>query len=133
MTPDRRRRAAAAIDVVAVVLFVVIGRASHHHGESVEGVASTAWPFAVGLGAGWGLLAAAGRFRAFRPASPASLPAGGAVCVATVAIGMALRVVAGQGTAPAFIAVATGFLGAAMLSGRLVLAATARRLARRGR
>jgi hypothetical protein len=131
MTPGRWRAAAPGIDVVAVVLFVVIGRAAHHHGETVAGFASTAWPFAVGLGAGWALVVAMGRRQIgiVRRASPASLAAGGAVCVCTVAIGMALRVVAGQGTAPAFIAVATGFLGAVMLGGRVVLD-TAARLAR---
>lgn len=127
-----RWRAAAAVDLVAVVLFVVIGRASHHHGETAGGIASTGWPFAAGLGAGWAIVAAAGRFRG-KPLEPASLPAGGAVCVATVAIGMALRVVAGQGTAPAFVAVAAGFLGAVMLAGRFVVRAAARRLVRSGR
>jgi hypothetical protein len=128
MTRDRWRDA-AAVDVLALVLFVVIGRASHHHGETVEGIASTGWPFAVGLGAGWAIVEAAGRLRG-RPVAPASVPAGGAVCVATVAVGMALRVVAGQGTAPAFVAVATGFLGAVMLAGRVVVRAAARRLVR---
>ena len=128
MTPGRWR-GAAAVDVLALVLFVVIGRASHHHGETVEGVASTAWPFAVGLGAGWALVTAAARFRGGGAVSPPSLPGGGAVCVVTVAIGMTLRVVAGQGTAPAFIAVATGFLGAVMVAGRIVVDALARRLA----
>jgi hypothetical protein len=109
------------------LLFVVIGRASHHHGETIEGVASTAWPFTAGLGAGWALVAGAGRLRRDKPVSPASLTGGGAVCVVTVAMGMTLRVVAGQGVAPAFIAVATGFLGAVMLAGRLVLGVAARR------
>lgn len=127
-----RWRGAGAVDVLSVVLFVVIGRASHHHGESAEGIASTAWPFAVGLGAGWMLLAALGKLRG-RRVSFESLPAGAAVCVTTVVIGMALRVVAGQGTAPAFVAVATGFLGAVMLAGRAALAAARRRLARTGR
>ncbi len=133
MTRGRLRAAIAAVDVVAVVLFVVIGRAAHHHGETVQGFASTAWPFALGLAAGWAVVVAAGRLRAVRQVSPASIPAGVAVCLCAVAIGMGLRVVAGQGTAPAFVAVAVGFLGAVMLTGRVVLVATARRLARRGR
>jgi hypothetical protein len=41
---------------------------------------------------------------------------------------MALRVLAGQGTAAAFIGVAVGFLGALMLGGRAALAFGARRL-----
>lgn len=128
MTRDRWR-ATAVVDVLAVLLFVVIGRASHDHGETAGGIASTAWPFAVGLGVAWALVGAARRSSG-KPASPSSLPAGAAVCVATVAVGMALRVVAGQGTAPAFVGVATGFLGAVMLAGRAALGVLARRPAR---
>lgn len=118
MTDDdaRRRRAAAAatIDAAGVVLFVVIGRASHDHGEAPAGIASTLWPFACGLAAGWLVLRLARR----PPATPWS---GVVVCAATVALGMVLRVVAGQGTAAAFVGVATGFLGAVMIGGRLLV------------
>lgn len=110
----RRRPGAAAIDVGALVLFVVIGRASHDHGESPAGIASTLWPFACGLGAGWLLVRLARR-------PPASLGSGVVICAATVAVGMVLRVVAGQGTAAAFVGVATGFLGAVMVGGRLLV------------
>lgn len=134
MTEMARRSLAGAamVDVLAVLLFVVIGRASHQHAETAGGIASTAWPFAAGLGLGWGLLAAAGRLRG-RSVSPSSLSSGAAVCVTTVAFGMACRVVAGQGSAPAFVGVATGFLGALMLGGRVALGAAGRRLARAGR
>lgn len=121
---------AAAVDMIAVALFVVIGRASHRHAETAAGIASTAWPFAVGLGTGWAILAARGRRRGERP-DPATLSSGAAVCAATVACGMALRVVAGQGTAPTFIGVATGFLGALMLGGRAALGAATQRQAAR--
>ncbi|MDA8074318.1 MAG: DUF3054 domain-containing protein [Actinomycetota bacterium] len=121
---------AAAVDMIAVALFVVIGRASHRHAETAAGIASTAWPFAVGLGTGWAILAARGRRRGERP-DPATLSSGVAVCAATVACGMALRVVAGQGTAPTFIGVATGFLGALMLGGRAALGAATQRQAAR--
>jgi hypothetical protein len=126
-----RSRVAALLDVSAVVLFVVIGRASHNHAETVRGITTTAWPFAAGLGAGWGMLALVGRLRR-RQVAPSSLAAGASVCATTVAVGVALRVVAGQGSAPAFVGVATGFLGAIMLGGRLALGAAARRLARHG-
>lgn len=127
---SKRAAAAAAVDVLAVVLFVVIGRASHDRGESPAGVLSTLWPFAVGLAAGWLLVRLARR-----PAG--SLGSGAAVCVTTVAVGMVLRVVAGQGTAAAFVGVATGFLGAVMVGGRLVVHladrwATRRRLSGQG-
>jgi Protein of unknown function (DUF3054) len=100
------------VDLAAVVLFVAIGRASHHHAETPAGFVSTAWPFAVGLGAGW--LATA----RYGPGAPRC---GLVVCAVTVAVGMTLRVVAGQGTAVAFILVALAFLGAIMVGGRLVL------------
>lgn len=123
----RRREAGAAgaVDVAAVVLFVVIGRASHDHGESPAGIASTLWPFACGLCAGWAVVWALRR----RPDAPA---AGVLVCVVTVAVGMALRVVAGQGTAAAFVGVATGFLGAVMVGGRLLVRLAQRRAAAQG-
>ena len=40
--------------------------------------------------------------------------------VSTVVVGMSLRVIAGQGTAVAFVGVALGFLGAIMLGWRLL-------------
>ena len=107
----RRSAVAALVDVVAVVLFVAIGRASHHHSETVGGFLSTLWPFAAGVGVGW---VVSSRHSLWR------LRAGIIVCLATVAAGMSLRVVAGQGTALAFVVVALSFLGAIMLFGRLL-------------
>jgi hypothetical protein len=104
---------AAVLDVASVLVFVVIGRASHNHGESVPGVASTAWPFLAGLGVGW-LVARAWR----RPM--ALVPSGLAAWLAAVAVGMVLRVVAGQGTAVSFIIVALCFLGLFLLGWRLL-------------
>jgi peptidoglycan/LPS O-acetylase OafA/YrhL len=109
----RRPVRAAVLDVAAVLVFVVIGRANHHDGETIPGVASTAWPFLAGLAAGW-LVARAWR----RPA--ALVPAGLAAWLGTVAVGMALRVAAGQGTAVAFIIVALCFLGLFLLGWRLL-------------
>lgn len=117
-----------ALDGLGVVVFVVIGRASHHHGETAQGVASTLWPFGVGAVAGWAVLAARASARRDAAARPASLMSGVTVCVSTVALGMVLRVVAGQGTAPAFIVVATAFLGAVMVGWRAVVAKGAGRL-----
>lgn len=120
-----RWRAVAALagDVAVVLAFVAIGRASHHDGETLPGLADTAWPFLAGLAAGW--LAC----RAWR--SPCALaPAGVTVLAGAVAIGMALRVVAGQGSEPAFVAVATAFLGLGLLGWRAGVGAAgmARRL-----
>jgi hypothetical protein len=103
-----------AIDLAAVLLFVVIGRAAHSHGLAVAGVASTAWPFLSGMAVGWLILAA-------RRHEGASFSGGLIVCVSTVALGMSLRIIAGQGIAVAFVLVAMAFLGAAMLGSRTCL------------
>jgi DUF3054 family protein len=109
----RATRLALVLDCCCVLAFVIIGRASHEHGESLGGIASTAWPFLAGLAGGW--LAC----RAWR--RPAALfPAGVGAWLGTVAVGMVLRVVAGQGTAVAFVLVALGFLGLFLLGWRLV-------------
>jgi hypothetical protein len=119
---------AVALDVMWVLVFVVIGRASHAKGEYLGGIASTAWPFLAGLGAGWLALAAL-RPRS-REATPLPafgvVPAGVVAWLATVAIGMTLRVISGQGTAVAFIAVALAFLGLSLLGWRLLLRGAAR-------
>jgi len=107
------RRTAASLDLVAVLVFVGIGRAVHAHGLSIDGILSTAWPFLSGLVVGWVALTLAHR-------APASLGSGALVCSATVAVGMVLRVVAGQGTAAAFVVVALCFLGAFMCGWRLL-------------
>ena len=107
--------AGLALDTCCVIVFVAIGRASHHDGESLAGLASTAWPFLAGLGAG--LLAT----RAWRHPG-AIVPGGLGAWLGAVAVGMLLRVVAGQGTAPAFIGVALAFLGLFLLGWRAVAA-----------
>jgi hypothetical protein len=115
----RLARLAVALDIGCVLIFVIIGRASHAKGESLAGLASTSWPFLAGLGVGW--LAA----RAWR--RPLTIrPAGLVVWLSTVALGMILRVISGQGTALAFIAVALAFLALFLLGWRLLA-----RLARR--
>lgn len=122
---------ALVLDALSVVVFVVIGRASHHHGETAEGIASTLWPFATGGAVGWTVLGVRGlRQPPGRPASAGSIGSGVAVCVSTVAVGMVLRVVAGQGTAASFVVVATAFLGACMLGWRALAAGVGRRLRR---
>ena len=103
---------AAVTDVGCVLLFVVIGRASHSRGETPAGLASTSWPFLAGLAVGW----LAGR--AWRhPLAVA--PTGVAAWLGAVAVGMMLRVVAGQGTAFTFILVAVVFLGLFVVGWRL--------------
>lgn len=111
----RRCTGGLALDVVAVVAFVVIGRSVHTRGLGLAGLCSTAWPFLLGVGVGWAPIL-------WRRGQGQRLLAGAEVVVATVAVGMVLRVVAGQGTAFAFVLVALGFLGLAMLGWRLVVA-----------
>jgi hypothetical protein len=114
----RSARLAVAIDVFCVLVFVIIGRASHTKGESLAGIASTAWPFLAGLAGGW-LVTAGLAGRAWR--QPSRLwPAGVGAWLGTVVLGMVFRVVSGQGTAPAFIGVALAFLGLFMLGWRLL-------------
>jgi hypothetical protein len=109
------RRAAwlLLLDVCCVLAFTVIGRASHAEADGVAGQARTAWPFLAGLAVG---VAASRAWRRPRSVTGAGIPA----WLATVAVGMLLRVVSGQGTAVAFIAVALIFLGVTMLGWRLV-------------
>jgi len=115
----RLARVSVLVDVCCVLIFVVIGRASHTQGETVAGIASTSWPFLCGLAAGWAASRAWRRPLAIRPS-------GIAVWLCTVALGMLLRVLAGQGTAIAFIIVALAFLGLFFVGWRL-LARFARR------
>jgi hypothetical protein len=101
------------LDTVWVVLFVVIGRSSHTEGLRLAGVARTAWPFLVGLAAGWAVA------RAWR--SPAALvPTGVTVWPVCVAVGMGLRVASGQGVVPAFVGVALAFVGLGLLGWRAI-------------
>jgi hypothetical protein len=109
----RSARVAVVLDVACVLVFVIIGRASHVKGESLAGIASTSWPFLSGLGIGW-LASRAWR----RPLT--IVPVGLVVWLCTVAIGMVLRVISGQGTALAFIAVALVFLALFLLGWRLL-------------
>ncbi len=109
----RSARLAVVLDIVCVLIFVIIGRASHTKGESLAGIASTAWPFLAGLGIGW--LAARGWRRPL-----AIRPEGLVIWLCTVALGMVFRVVSGQGTAAAFIVVALVFLALFLLGWRLL-------------
>ena len=100
-TVDRRTTALALLaDLVCVVTFCTIGRRSHAEGLTVAGIAETSWPFLAGTAVGW-LAARAWR----RPLSLA--PTGVLVWVCTVAVGMVLRTLSGQGVAVSFVVVAS--------------------------
>lgn len=115
------RAAAVVADFAAVVLFVVIGRSSHGEDVGLAGVAATAWPFLVGLAAGWVALLTL-PVRAERP-----WPAGVLVTVLTVAVGMTLRVATGGGVEPSFVIVATVVLAVFFIGWRGVAALLSRR------
>ncbi|WP_426321120.1 DUF3054 domain-containing protein [Microbacterium sp. E-13] len=119
----RSGRAAAvgalALDIVLVAAFAAIGRASHDS-EVWTGLWQTAWPFLAGLAIGW--LAT----RAWRaPAAPVRTGLG--VWALTVAGGMLLRGLSGQGIALPFILVASVTLLVALVGWRLVAALVHRR------
>ncbi|WP_342344034.1 DUF3054 domain-containing protein [Agromyces archimandritae] len=100
---------AFAADLVLVVVFVLIGRATHDE-NPVIGALTTLWPFAVALVVGWAVGLA---WRA--PLAP--LRTGVPLWVVTVAGGMLLRAVSGQGTALPFVIVATVTLGSSSSGG----------------
>lgn len=114
---------ALALDVVLVVAFAAIGRASHDS-DVWTGLWQTAWPFLAGLGLGW-LVTLAWR----APMAPVRTGLG--VWAVTVAAGMLLRAVSGQGIAVAFIVVAAVTLLIALVGWRVV--ALVVRRARNGR
>lgn len=110
--PVARTAASTVLDLCCVLLFVVIGRHTHHDGDSLPGIWHTAWPFLAGLGVG--LLAA----RSWqRPVS--IVPTGIAAWLGAALAGMLIRVLAGQGTAAAFIGVTVAFLALFLVGWRV--------------
>ncbi|MGC0249075.1 DUF3054 domain-containing protein [Pseudactinotalea sp. Z1748] len=109
------RLVSIALDLLVVLAFAVAGRASHYDTVTPTGVLQTAWPFAVGALVAWVI---AGRTRwALR-----SLRSGLLIWPITLALGMGLRLLNGEGTASAFVLVATGVLGLGLLGWRVVAA-----------
>ncbi len=111
------------VDIVCVLAFVLIGRASHAEGEGLGGVLTVLWPFATGLALGWAFIGTFGLVRN-------GWRAGVCAAVPTVAVGMLLRAVSGQGVALSFIIVATVFLLLFLLGWRLLVPAATRLLSR---
>jgi Protein of unknown function (DUF3054) len=104
--------AAALLDCCGVLAFVIIGRHTHHDGGSLAGIWHTAWPFLCGLAAG---LVSVRFWR--RPLG--IVPAGVGAWLGAAAAGMVIRVLAGQGTAAAFILVTLAFLALFLLGWRM--------------
>jgi hypothetical protein len=119
---------AVVVDLAFVLVFAAVGRASHdrgslplaEEGNPVLGVLATAWPFVVGLAVGWTLVRSLSHRWAVEVGPAIS------VVVSTVLVGMLLRALTGQGTAPSFVLVATLVLAALLLGWRAVAARMAR-------
>lgn len=102
-------------DAALVLLFAGLGRSSHARDATVLGLLETAWPFLAGLAITW-ISARISR----RPL--AVVKSGIPVWLGSVAIGMILRALTGQGTALAFVIVATVTLGVFLLGWRALVA-----------
>jgi hypothetical protein len=114
----RTAATATALDCCGVLAFVIIGRHTHHDGDSLTGIWDTAWPFLAGLALGLIMT------RAWR--RPLRLvPAGLGAWLGAAVAGMVIRVLAGQGTAAAFIAVTLAFLALFLLGWRVAVRAVA--------
>ncbi|MDN5570692.1 MAG: DUF3054 domain-containing protein [Propionibacteriaceae bacterium] len=114
------RTTAAAIDAALVVLFAAIGRASHNEEMDVIGVSTTAFPFLVAAALGWGVVL-------LRRREGAGVGDGLWIWLITLAIGMVLRRLLGDGTAGAFIIVAGITLALLLVGWRAVWALLTRR------
>jgi hypothetical protein len=113
MRPATRTALLALIaDAVLVLVFVLIGRASHDE-NPVLGALVTYWPFLVALLAGWALA------RAWQ--NPLAVLRGGVpIWVTTVALGMLLRVLSGQGVQWSFVIVTSVVLAVFLLGWRAI-------------
>lgn len=100
---------ALGLDVTLVLLFAALGRRAHD--LEPLGLLETAWPFLAGLLTGWGA------WRLHR--APWQLwPRGVTLWLTTVGVGMVLRALTGEGTAPSFVLVALGVLALLLLGSR---------------
>lgn len=109
-----------ALDLLLVGVFAVIGRLSHYGTLTAGGWWTTAWPFLSGTLLAWAALAATRR-------PPAAITSGAIVWLGALVGGMVLRQASGQGTATAFVVVATLVLGALLVLPRVGARARARR------
>jgi cytochrome bd-type quinol oxidase subunit 1 len=122
MPPRVRLLLALALDAALVLVFVALGREEHDDTSATRDVLTIALPFWFGLLAGW---VAAKVWR-----QPWALRTGLMIWPAVVIVGMLTRRwVFGDGTAPAFVIVATLFLGAGLVGWRALAHLSAARRA----
>ena len=114
-----------ALDLVGVIVFVSIGVLNHDTGFTAENLGRALWPFLVGLAVGWLLILG---LRRAHPAtwSPQRLGSGVVCVVSVMVVGMLLRWASGQGTALAFVIVATASTAILLLGWRVAALAIAR-------
>lgn len=113
----RRAVPAFVVDAAFVLLFALMGRVSHVEGVALGGVLGTAWPFLVGLTAGWVVA------RAMLHRWPVEVVDAVPLWLVTVAVGLVLRVASGSGGAPwSFVLVATLALGLFLVGWRCAVA-----------
>jgi len=109
----KRLAFSALADVAVIVAFVAIGREEHNSGSSVVGLLETAAPFLIALVIGW--LAT----RAWH--NPTGVGRGLGIWLVTILAGMNLRhYVFDDGTATAFIVVASAFTLAGLVGWRIL-------------
>jgi hypothetical protein len=123
---ERSTPIAASLDALCVVIFVAIGRRNHDESSAIEGTLSTAAPFLVSLAVAWLVL------RAWR--RPLDVRTGLLLWPIVVIVGMLVRrFLFDDGTAAAFVIVATLFLGVTLVGWRAVWALVASRRSARWR
>ena len=109
------RRLLILLDFGAVMLFVAIGRDTHDEASTWSGLLETAAPFLLALAGAWPVA------RVWR--HPESAVTGGLVAVITVSLGMVFRnLLFDKGTDPAFVVIASLFLGGTIIGWRLIAA-----------
>ena len=111
---------AFAADLLCVLVFVVVGKVDHETGTAVAAVAGTAWPFLGGMVLGW-VVTLAWR-------TPVRIwPSGVFVWAVTIAGGMVLRLLSGEGAPTSFVVVMASFLAVTMLGWRAIALLVSRR------
>ncbi|MBD8507499.1 DUF3054 domain-containing protein [Hoyosella sp. G463] len=108
--------AAIVVDVVAILAFATAGRITHGEVATPGGVLETAWPFLLGLGAGWVTV-----LRALDSAEVTKVfPAGVAVWAWTMLGGVILRLLTATGIAWPFVLTAAIITAGLLLGWRLI-------------
>jgi hypothetical protein len=107
------------VDVAAIVLFAALGRRNHGEGTAAAGVLIVAAPFVAGWTVAW--------FATRLDRAPSSAGRALAALALALPIALVLRALTGRGDAPAFVVVATVFLGVTLVGRRWLVSVLARR------